>query len=159
LKGGNDWHSYDFATHPGQMLYSWRVNELFGHSSIHLELATEGADLGFLALAPRDGRDDLVARTIERAEAGDVDPVVRAVLEFRDRNADRIQKRSACVLLANELKQERDRVKTRLLTQDEGMRSRSQTSSPSGTSELISTPTTTSSISTGSSGCISPPWS
>lgn len=118
---GGDWHSSDFATQPGQLLYRRKVNGLFGLSSIHLEIAGEGTDRGFLVLAPRDGRDTLVKRTIERAGTGDADPVTRAVLQFRDRTADRIQKRGACVLLANELESERDRVKQHLLSRDEGM--------------------------------------
>lgn len=113
-------HALSFAAKPGRALYRWRVNQAFEGSSIRLRLSEDGPDQGLLVHASRDGRDDLVKRVAERTEPRS-DPVVRAVTMFRDRNADRIQKRTACILLANQLEQVRDRVKERLLTKDEGM--------------------------------------
>ena len=114
-------HALSFAARPGRVLYRWRVNQALDRSAVHLRLAEEGLDEGLLVHASRDGRDNLVARVVERAESPSSDPVVRAVMQFRDRNADRLQKRSACILLAHELEQVRARVKERLLTKDEGM--------------------------------------
>lgn len=53
--------------------------------------------------------------------AASADPVARAVHLFRDRHADRLQKRTACVLLAGELERLRPLVKEHLLGKDEGM--------------------------------------
>lgn len=118
---GHDYHWSDFAAATGQRLYRWRVSELLRRSTVHLQLADDGLDKGFLVLSPPDGRDDLAQRTLNRPEDANADPVARAVLQFRDRHADRIQKRAACVLLAGELEQQRNRVKRELLSNDEGM--------------------------------------
>lgn len=114
-------HVASFLAEPARVLYRWRVNQAFESSSVLLRLADAGPDEGLLTHAPRDGRDDLVARALARGGSTDTRPTTRAVAQFRDRHADRLQKRQACVLLANVLEEVRARVQQHLLTKDEGM--------------------------------------
>lgn len=117
----DDWHFSDFHRQIAQELYRHRTNALFAETDVQLALAEKGVDAGLLVLTPRDGREDLLARVVERPQDPTRDSVVRAIVQFRDRSADRIQKRAACILLAHSLESLRGDVKKQLLSKDEGL--------------------------------------
>lgn len=113
------YHYSNFAKAPAQMLYRWTVNRLLERNEIPLRLAKSGEDVGRLVHTVTDDRARLIDQAISTT-SGAGDAVRHAVALFRARGARREQKRSACIALAGVLEQRRSRIKTELLSRDEG---------------------------------------
>jgi hypothetical protein len=117
---GHEWDYTEFARRPGQAVYRWRVNELFGRSEVPLRLAESGPDTGRLVTSAGDARDDLIARVLESPETTVQERAERAVARFRDRHATVADKHEAARILADLLEHRRGLLKEQLLKPDEG---------------------------------------
>jgi hypothetical protein len=95
------------------------VNSILGRNGFDLRLAADGEDAGRLVVATGDARDDLLERSIS-AQSAEADDVRHAIRLFRARNSTRVEKRSAAVVLAGILENERDLLDEKLLSKDEG---------------------------------------
>jgi len=118
--GGCSWHYSNFAPTPAQVLYRWDVNQLLDRYSAGLRIAAEGEDTGRLVRVAGDDRNELVARTLQTPNPGDRDAVRHAVALFRNRAADRENKRSAVLALHRVLEDRRSLIKAELMSKDEG---------------------------------------
>jgi hypothetical protein len=114
------WDYQDFARAPGQAVYRWKVNELLARSEVPLELAADGEDMGRLVHAAGDDRDELVEQALRTPNPGDRDAVSHAVALFRNRDADRENKRSAVLALHRVLEVRRSLIKAELMSKDSG---------------------------------------
>jgi hypothetical protein len=118
--GGCSWHYSNFAPTPAQVLYRWDVNQLLDRYSAGLRIAAEGEDTGRLVRVAGDDRNELVERTLQTPNLGDRDAVRHAVALFRNRAADRENKRSAVLALHRVLEDRRSLIKAELMSKDEG---------------------------------------
>ncbi|MFV9460301.1 hypothetical protein ACNJ7E_43675 [Rhodococcus sp. NM-2] len=117
--GWNDcgWHREEFDIETGRAVYRWRVNKLFDRSDIGLRMADEGEDVGRLVTVTDDARAELVEAVVHRGDnEPTTDQVRHALALFRDRSADRNQKRSAVAALALVLEERRHDVLTDVMT-------------------------------------------
>lgn len=107
------WHREEFDTETGRAIYRWRVNKIFDRSDTGLKLAEDGEDIGQLVSVTDDVREDLVSAVANRSdEDPTTDQVRHALALFRERGADRNQKRSAIAALALILEERRPHVLT-----------------------------------------------
>lgn len=97
---GCGWHHANFEIEPGRTVYRWRVNTILERSNLGLLLAEEGDDVGRLVAVTNDARTQLVQAVADRDDGEPSDQVRHALALFRDRGADRNQKRSAVAALA-----------------------------------------------------------
>jgi hypothetical protein len=86
------------------------MNKLFARSNLGLRLAEEGDDIGRLVTVTDDARTQLVHAAIARDDGEPADQVRHALALFRQRGADRNQKRSAVAALALVLEERRHSV-------------------------------------------------
>lgn len=107
---GCGWHHGSFQGEPGRVAYRWRVNKILERSDLGLRMAEEGEDIGRLVTATDDARSLLVQAVIARKDSGPADQVRHALALFRERGADRNQKRSAVAVLALVLEERRHSV-------------------------------------------------
>jgi len=117
---GCRWHYSHFAPTPAQVLYRWDVNQLLDRYSAGLRIAAEGEDTGRLVRVAGDDRNELVERTLQTPNLGDRDAVRHAVALWRNRAADRENKRSAVLALHRVLEDRRSLIKAELMSKDEG---------------------------------------
>jgi hypothetical protein len=113
------WHYDDFAAYPAQVLYRWTVNRILTRHGVGLALAKSGEDVGRLVRQPADPRGALMESVAANTAPELVGTVDHAVALFRARDANRDEKRSACVALAGVLERRRNLVKLELLAKDE----------------------------------------
>jgi hypothetical protein len=118
--GGCGWHYSVFSLEAGRVLYRWRVNRLLDRSDLGLRLATEGEDVGRLAVVTDDARTALAASMAARTDPGTGDVVRHAIALFRGRAATEHDKRSATIALAGVLEERRALLKAELVSGDEG---------------------------------------
>lgn len=115
------WHHAIFEIESGRVLYRWRVNKILERSDLGLRLAEEGDDIGRLVTVTDDARTQLVHAAIARDDGEPADQVRHALALFRQRGADRNQKRSAVAALALVLEERRHNVlKDALANSDRG---------------------------------------
>jgi len=107
---GCGWHHGTFEIEPGRVAYRWRVNKILKRSDLGLRLADEGDDAGRLVAVTDDARAQLVHAVVSRVDGEPADQVRHAVALFRQRSADRNQKRSAVAALALVLEERRHNV-------------------------------------------------
>jgi len=100
------WHHEDFEIAPGRTAYRWRVNQILERSLLGLRLADEGDDIGRLVTVTDEARSELLHVVITR-DGAPADQVRHALSLFRQRGADRNQKRSAVAALALVLEERR----------------------------------------------------
>lgn len=118
---GCGWHYNQFEIEPGRIAYRWRVNKILERSDIGLRVAEEGDDIGRLVAATDDARTRLVHVMAARDDGEPANQVRHALALFRERGADRNQKRSAVVTLALVLEERRHNVlKDAMLNSDRG---------------------------------------
>jgi hypothetical protein len=117
--GGCGWHHSDFSIETGRAVYRWRVNKLLDCSDLGLRLAEDGDDTGRLVAVSDQAREELLHSMLDRHESDTGDQLRHAVALFRARGADKQQKRSAVVALANILEERRRLIKSNLLSKDE----------------------------------------
>lgn len=108
--GGCAWHHSTFEIEPGRVVYRWRVNKILQRSDLGLRLAEEGDDVGRLVAVTDDARTELVDAVAARDDGEPSDQVRHALALFRERGADRHQKRSAIAALALVLEERRHNV-------------------------------------------------
>lgn len=107
------WHREEFDIDTGRAVYRWRVNKIFDRSDAGLRLAEEGEDVGRLVTVTDEARSELVAAVANRSDEEPTTNQARHALAlFRDRGADRNQKRSAITALALILEERRHDVLT-----------------------------------------------
>lgn len=116
---GCGWHHSRFSIEAGRGVYRWRVNQLLERSDLGLQLADSGEDAGRLVAATDDARRDLLESMSSRGDGEVGDQIRHSVALFRAREADRHQKRSAVVVLANVLEERRRLIRDELLSKDE----------------------------------------
>ncbi|MEV0458972.1 hypothetical protein [Catellatospora methionotrophica] len=104
---GCGWHHGSFQGEPGRVVYRWRVNKILERSDLGLRIAEEGEDVGRLVTATDDARTQLVQAVTAREDSGPADQVRHALALFRERGADRNQKRSAVAAFALVLEERR----------------------------------------------------
>lgn len=110
-------HHSDFDISSGRLVYRWRVNKLLGRSTLNVRIAEEGEDVGRLVAVTDDARTELVQSVVARDSNGETgDQVRHALALFRQRGADKHQKRSAVVALAGVLEERRRTVLDKYLT-------------------------------------------
>jgi hypothetical protein len=107
---GCGWHHANFEIEPGRVIYRWRVNKILQRSDLGLRLAEEGDDIGRLVTVTDDARTQLVQTVVAREDGEPADQVRHALALFRERGADRNQKRSAVAALALVLEERRHNV-------------------------------------------------
>jgi hypothetical protein len=110
--GAYGWHHGNFEIEPGRVVYRWRVNKILAGSDLGLRLAEEGEDIGRLVTVTDDARSQLVRAVVARDDGEPADQVRHALALFRQRGADRNQKRSAVAALALVLEERRRNVLT-----------------------------------------------
>jgi len=110
--GDCGWHREEFDIDTGRIVYRWRVNKLFARTDCGLRLAEEGEDIGRLVTVTDSARADLVQAVASRRDGEASDQVRHALALFRDRGADRNQKRSAVAVLALVVEERRHAVLT-----------------------------------------------
>lgn len=103
-------HNGEFEIEPGRTLYRWRVNKLLERTNLGLRLADEGDDIGRLVPVTDDARKELVHAVVTRDDGEPADQVRHALALFRQRGADRNQKRSAVAALHLVLEERRHTV-------------------------------------------------
>lgn len=113
------WHHANFEIESGRVLYRWRVNKILARSNLGLRLAEEGEDIGRLVAVTDDVRAQLVQAVVERDDGEPADQVRHALALFRQRGADRNQKRSAVAVLALVLEERRHDVLTEALAKSD----------------------------------------
>ena len=113
------WHYGDFEIEPGRVVYRWRVNKILARSDLGLRLAEDGEDIGRLVTVTDDARAELVQAVVARDDGEPADQVRHALALFRQRGADRNQKRSAVVALALVLEERRHDVLTGVLAKSD----------------------------------------
>jgi hypothetical protein len=113
------WHHGDFEIEPGRVVYRWRVNKILACSDIRLRLAEDSDDIGRLVTATDDARAELVQAVVARDDGEPADQVRHALALFRQRGADRNQKRSAVAALALVLEERRHNVLTDALAKSD----------------------------------------
>lgn len=96
---GCGYHHGDFEIESGRTVYRWRVNKILDRTELGLRLADEGDDVGRLVPVTDDARTDLVHAVVTRDDGEPSDQVRHALALFRERGADRHQKRSAVAAL------------------------------------------------------------
>jgi hypothetical protein len=106
---GCGWHYEDFEIGSGRTAYRWRVNQILERSHLGLRLADEGDDIGRLVTATDEARSELLHAVITH-DGAPADQVRHALSLFRERGADRNQKRSAVAALALVLEERRHNV-------------------------------------------------
>lgn len=104
---GCGWHHSTFDIESGRVLYRWRMNKILARSDLDLRLAEEGDDAGRLVAETNDARTELVQSVAAREDGEPADQVRHALALFRQRGADRNQKRSAVAALALVLEERR----------------------------------------------------
>jgi hypothetical protein len=112
---GCGWHYSAFDIEAGRVAYRWRTNQILERFKVGLRLAEEGEDIGRLVAVTDDARMDLVETITTREEGEATEQVRHAVALFRQRGADRNQKRSAINALALILEERRYNVLTEAL--------------------------------------------
>lgn len=117
--GGCGWHHSDFSIEAGRAVYRWRVNKLLDRSDLGVRLAEDGDDTGRLVAVSDQAREELLHAMLDRHESETGDQLRHAVALFRARDADKQQKRSAVVALANILEERRGLIKSTLMSKDE----------------------------------------
>jgi hypothetical protein len=118
---GCGWHHVNFEIEPGRVVYRWRVNKILERSDLGLRVAEEGDDIGRLVAVTDDARTQLVHAVVARDDSEPTDQVRHALALFRERSADRNQKRSAVAALALVLEERRHNVlKDALSNSDRG---------------------------------------
>ncbi|MGA4688670.1 hypothetical protein ACPCXD_00235 [Rhodococcus sp. AB351] len=118
--GDCGWHREDFDIDTGRAIYRWRVNKIFDRGDTGLRLAEEGEDIGRLVTVTDVVRGDLVAAVANRSDEEPATEQVRHALAlFRERGADRNQKRSAIAVLALILEERRHDVLTDALAKSD----------------------------------------
>lgn len=105
--GDCGWHRSSFDVDTGRGVYRWRVNKLLARGVSGLRLANEGEDIGRLVATTDEGRADLIQSVAERRGSTADDQVRHALTLFRNRAADRHQKRSAIAALGLVLEERR----------------------------------------------------
>jgi hypothetical protein len=119
--GDCGWHHANFEIEPGRVVYRWRVNKILERSDLGLRVAEEGDDIGRLVAVTDDARTQLVHAVVARDDGEPADQVRHALALFRERGADRNQKRSAVAALALVLEERRHNVlKDALANSDRG---------------------------------------
>ena len=113
-------HFFYFARSPAQVFYRWGVDQLLDRHLAGLHLAAGGEDKGRLVHPAGDDRDELVEQALQTPNPGDRQAVRHAIALFRNRAADRENKRSAILTLVALLEERRSLIKTELMSQDEG---------------------------------------
>jgi len=113
------WHYHDFAADTGQAIYRDHVNGLLDAAELPLRLAEDGEDVGRLVTRPNDGRNELVEAVLTAPPGTARDRVTHAVSLFRQRDASRDDKRSACVDLAAVLEERRRLLHDHMFSTDE----------------------------------------
>jgi hypothetical protein len=113
------WHHANFETEPGRVVYRWRVNKILARSDLRLRLAEEGEDIGRLVTVTDDARAELVQAVVARDDGEPADQVRHALALFRQRGADRNQKRSAVAALNLVLEERRYNVLTDALAKSD----------------------------------------
>ncbi len=113
------WHHGDFEIEPGRMVYRWRVNKILARSDLGLRLAEDGEDIGRLVTVTDDARAELVQAVVARDDGESADQVRHALALFRQRGADRNQKRSAVAELFLVLEERRHDVLTGVLAKSD----------------------------------------
>jgi hypothetical protein len=106
------WHHDSFDIESGRVVYRWRVNKILARSEHGLRLAEEGDDIGRLVAVTDDAPAALVQSLVVRDDGEPSDQVRHAIALFRERGADRNQKRSAVAALALVLEERRYNVFT-----------------------------------------------
>lgn len=104
------WHHSTFDIESGRVLYRWRVNKILERSDLGLRLADDGEDAGRLVTVTDDARTELMQAVAARDDGEPADQVRHALALFRQRGADRNQKRSAVAALALVLEERRHNV-------------------------------------------------
>jgi hypothetical protein len=100
------WHHDSFDIGSGRVVYRWRVNQLLERTDLGLRMADEGEDLGRLVTVTDQARAELLQAVVIR-DGGPADQIRHALALFRERGADRNQKRSAVAALALVLEERR----------------------------------------------------
>ncbi|MBL6275410.1 hypothetical protein JMF97_04455 [Micromonospora fiedleri] len=116
---GCGWHHMTFEADPGRIVYRWRVNKILAQSAFDLRLADDGEDVGRLVSVTDDARTELMHAVASREDGGPSDQVRHAIALFRQRGADRNQKRSAIAALALVLEERRHNVLTDALAKSD----------------------------------------
>ncbi|MGH3857377.1 MAG: hypothetical protein ACRDR6_28620 [Pseudonocardiaceae bacterium] len=104
------WHHSTFDIESGRVLYRWRVNKILERSDLGLRLADDGEDAGRLVTVTDDARTELMQAVAARDDGEPADQVRHALALFRQRGADRNQKRSAVATLVLVLEERRHNV-------------------------------------------------
>lgn len=114
------WHREEFDIDTGRAIYRWRVNKILDRSKTGLRLADEGEDVGRLVTVTDEARTDLAFAVANRPdEEPATDQVRHALALFRERGADRNQKRSAVAVLALVLEERRHGVLTEAMAKSD----------------------------------------
>ncbi|MCP2323346.1 hypothetical protein HDA40_001853 [Hamadaea flava] len=116
---GCGWHHSSFDGVSGRIAYRWRINRILARSGLGLRLAEEGEDVGRLVAVTDDARGELVAAVVARDDGEPADQVKHALALYRQRGADRNQKRSAVVALALVLEERRHNVLSDVLAKSD----------------------------------------
>lgn len=116
---GCGWHYGAFDIESGRVAYRWRTNQILNRSNIGLRLADEGEDIGRLVAVTDDARMDLVQTITARENGEPSEQVQHALALFRQRGADRHQKRSAVATLYMVLEELRHGVLTDALAKSD----------------------------------------
>ncbi len=111
------WHVESFSKRSGQAIYRWRMNQLLDSTSFEFRLAETGEDIGRMVRRVPSDLGQLVDEILSNASVED--PEAHAISLFRRRDATREDRRSAVVVLAGILEEQRDLLKERLLRKDE----------------------------------------
>lgn len=116
---GCGWHPTDFDRASGQALYRWRLNQVLDASTLNLQLANEGEDIGRVVRVLPSGLDQLVT---DLADLGATDDptVPHAITLFRRHGATREDRRAAVRELADVLEAHRPLLKEKVWSKDEG---------------------------------------
>lgn len=117
--GGCGWHPADYDRASGQALYRWRLNQVLEASTLGLQMAAEGEDIGRVVRVLPSGLDELVVELADVSATGDA-TVPHAIMLFRRHGATREDRRAAVRALADVLEAHRPLLKEELLSKDEG---------------------------------------
>jgi hypothetical protein len=115
---GCGWHPAAFSVSSGQAIYLWRINTVFGSSSLGLRLAEQGEDRGRIVRSHPTETERLISESLTNTSSmsGDTD---HAIALFRNRTANRTEKRSAVVALAGILEHRRSLIQQSRLSSAE----------------------------------------
>lgn len=113
-----EWHPTTYSPAVGRAVYRWRMNRVLERTALGYRFALDGEDVGRMVVAVAEPFASLIDEVLH-GTTDDQAEIAHGIALFRDRTATPEAYRSAIIALARILENNRDLLKTELLSADE----------------------------------------